>query len=113
MDSAAIQSIVKAVTPELWFILVQSMATVGLGLAFYKMLNQLVSYMFVRFDIELGKNVGVVIDGRRGYIAHLSLRHLIVKFDDDEKDELHSGNDVLIPITQVTSRVWEIIRRKD
>lgn len=118
VDAEAIQQIVTAVAPELWYLLVQGLATVAIGLALYKLLNAIVSYYFVRFDKELGKNVGVIINDRRGYIAHISLRHLIVKFDDTIKpcgdnEDVHSGNELLIPITQVASRVWEIIRRKD
>lgn len=107
----AVQQLVAAVAPELWVILLQSLATVAVCLALYKVLNQIVAYYFVRFDKELGKNVGVVIDGRRGFIANITIRHIIVKFDDC--DDVHSGNEVLIPITQVASRVWEIIRRKE
>lgn len=111
----AVQQLVAAVAPEIWVILLQSLATVAVCLALYKVLNQIVAYYFVRFDKELGKNVGIVIEGRTGYIAHITIRHIIIKFDEGEGRgiDVHAGNDVLIPITQVASRVWEIIRRKD
>lgn len=112
-NQEVVQQIFQSVAPELWYLLIQSMATVAIGLALYKVLNAVVAYFFVRFDKELGKNVGIVINGRKGYIAHISMRHLIVKFDDDPECELHSGNELLIPITQVLSKEWEIIRRKD
>jgi hypothetical protein len=113
-EQQVIHDIVRSVTPELWYFLIQSMATVAIGLAVYKGLNALVAYCFVRFDKELGKNVGVIVNGHKGYIAHINLRHLIVKFDEnDSNNGLHSGNDLLIPITQVASREWEIIRRRD
>jgi hypothetical protein len=116
----AVQQLVTAVAPELWWILVQSLATVAIMLSIYKVLNSIVSYFFVRFDKELGKNVGVVIEGRKGYIAHISMRHLIIKYDEiphspecGEAPDVHSGNELLIPINSVLSRSWEIIRRKD
>lgn len=113
-EQQVIQEIVRTVTPELWWLLVQTMVTIALGLAVYKGLNALVSYFFVRFDRELGKNVGVVIDGHKGYIHDITLRHMIVKYDvTDDNNGLHSGNELLIPITQVLNRSWEIIRRKD
>ncbi len=110
VDQEIVQQIFSSVAPELWWLLLQSCATVAVCMALYKLLNSIVSYFYVRWDKELGKNVGVVIDSRRGYIAHITFRHIIVKFDDND-DDIHSDNDLLIPITQVASRTWEIIRR--
>ncbi len=111
VDQEIVQQIFSSVAPELWWLLLQSCATVVVCIALYKLLNSIVSYFYVRWDKELGKRVGVVIDGRRGYIAHITFRHIIVKFDeDDDNNGLHSGNDILIPITQAGSRTWEIIR---
>ena len=112
MQQEVVQQIVQSVAPELWYLLIQSMATVAIGMVIYKTIQALVAYLFLRFDKELGKNVGVVVDGKKGYIVHISIRHLIIKFDENNGD-IHSGNELLIPITQVGSRAWEIIRRKD
>lgn len=99
-----IQQMVATIAPELWWLFVQMIATAIISLALYKLINQMVNYFFIRFDKEISKNVGVVIDKREAYIAHISFRHLIVRFDDN-------GNEMIIPLAKVMSERWEIIRR--
>ena len=82
----------------------QMIVTGIIALALYKVMNQAVNYFFIRFDKEISKNVGVVVDKREAYIAHISFRHLIVRFDDN-------GNEMIIPLSKVLSDKWEIIRR--
>lgn len=73
-------------------------------LALYKVMNQFVNYFFIRFDKEISKNVGVIIDGREAYIIDISLRHVIVRFDDN-------SNEMIIPLSKVLNNSWEIIRK--
>jgi len=104
MDKEVIQQMVASVAPELWWLFIQMVVTGIIMLALYKVMNQFVNYFFIRFDKEISKNVGVVIDGRDAYIAHISIRHLIVRFEDNE-------NEMIIPLSKVLSDSWEIIRR--
>ena len=104
---AIVQQVIQSVAPELWWLLIQAIGTAIACLALYKIVNQITSYFFVRFDKELGKNVEVIINGRKGYITHISIRHLIIRFK--EQGECHS--EMIIPITKVLSKEWEIVRK--
>ena len=95
---------VVALTPELWWLFVQMIATSIIALVLYKLVNQTVNYFFIRFDKEISKNVGVVIDGREAYVAHIGFRNLTVEFDDN-------GNEMIIPLSKVLTEKWEIIRK--
>ena len=101
-EKQAVQEIVTAITPELWYMFFQMVLAAILTLALVQMLKSLVAYLFVRFDRELGKNVKVVMDGEEGYVAHINLQHLIVR--------MKSGNEKLVPITKVRTMVWEVVR---
>jgi hypothetical protein len=105
MNEQLIQQMVASIAPELWWLFVQMVVTGIFMLALYKVMNQFVNYFFIRFDKEISKNVGVIVDGREAYIAHISLRHVIVRFEDND-------NEMIIPLSKVLSDKWEIIRRK-
>jgi len=105
MEQQIIKDLVQSVAPELWWLFLQMMVTATIGLGLYKAMNQLVNYFFVRFDRELSKNVGVVIDGRKGYIAHISIRNLIIRYDDNH-------NELIVPLSNVLNSHWEIIKER-
>jgi hypothetical protein len=112
-EKQMIQEVLNVVTPELWWLVYQLIATAAVTMALYKGVNQLVAYIFVRLDKEIGKHVDIIYDGMKARIVSLNIKHLIVKFDNIEENGSHAGNEKLIPIISVLSRDWEIIRRKD
>lgn len=54
----------------------------------------------VRFDREISKNVNVIYEGEVCRIAHINMRHLILR--------KKGGTELLIPITKVGQMVWEV-----
>jgi hypothetical protein len=105
MEQQIVNEMVTAITPELWLLFLQMLATIVICLGLYQGLRNVVAYFFIRFDRELGKSVRVKIDGREGYIAHITMRHLIIKFDDE--------NELLVPVTKVGQMTWHVIRPKN
>jgi len=79
-EQQVIQEIMKVVTPELWWLVYRLIATAALTMALYKGVNQLVAYVFVRLDKEIGKHVDIVYDGMKARIVALNIKHLIVNF---------------------------------
>jgi hypothetical protein len=94
--------IMSSVSPHLWYLFMQMLITVAIGFALMGAIKNVVAYFFVRFDKELSKNVRVVYGGQEGFIAHISMKHLIVRTED--------GNENLIPIQKVNSMTWTIQR---
>jgi len=97
-----IQEMVTAITPELWALFLQAVATVIITLIVYQLLKNVASYVVLRFDKEFGKNVKVVYNGQTAMVVDVNVRRLTLK--------LENGNDILIPITKVSQISWEIIR---
>ena len=97
-----IQQMVTAITPELWALFLQAVATVIITLIIYQLLKNVASYVVLRFDKEFGKNVKVVYNGQTAMVVDVNVRRLTLK--------LENGNDILIPITKVSQISWEIIR---
>ena len=102
MEQQVIKNMVTAITPELWVLFFQMILTVLATLVVYQGLKNLAAYVALRLDKELGKNVRIKYDGLTAQVLDINWRHLILK--------LENGNDVLIPITKVNQRDWEIIR---
>lgn len=95
-----INELVTAVTPEVWWLFLQMLATICITLLVYQLLRNVTAYVMVRFDREISKNVNVVYEGDVCRIAHINMRHLILR---------KKGNtELLIPITKVHQMVWEI-----
>ncbi len=97
-----VYDIIATITPELWWLFVQCLATVLATMLVYAILKNVVAYLFVRFDREISKNVKVKFDGEEAMICYINMRHLVV--------HKKSGTEVLIPITQVHKRNWEIMK---
>lgn len=97
-----INEMVTAVTPELWILFLQMLGTVCLTLLIYQILRQVVSYLMMRFDKEISKNVKVRNGNYEGYITNLTIQHLTLTLD--------NNNQVMIPIIQARSMIWEIIK---
>jgi hypothetical protein len=55
----------------------------------------------VRFDREISKNVNVVYNGEICRIAHINIRHMILR-------KKGGNSEFLIPITKVSQMVWEV-----
>lgn len=102
MEQQIIQDMVTAITPELWYLFLQAVATVILTLIVYQLLKNVAAYITLRFDKEFGKNIKVVYDGHDAIVTDVNIRRLTLKLD--------NGNDVLIPITKVSQIAWEIVR---
>ena len=102
-EKQAVQQIVSAITPELWYLFFQMILTAILSLALIQVLRSIVSYCFVRFDKELSKNVKVIFDGKEGYITDVNLQNLTIT--------MVNGNEIFVPITKVRSMIWEIPKR--
>lgn len=102
MEQQIIKDMVSAITPELWFVFIQMIVTALLALVFYQGLKNIAAYIGLRFDKEFGKNVKVVYNGEPVLVKDINWKHLILKRE--------NGNDVLIPITKVNQRDWEIVR---
>ena len=102
-EKQAVQQIVSAITPELWYLFFQMILTAIFSLALIQVLRSLVAYFFVRFDKELSRNVKIIYDGREGYITDINLQNLTIT--------MINGNEVFIPITKVRQMIWEIPKR--
>jgi len=102
-EKQAVQEIVTAITPELWYLFFQMVLTAIMSLALIQVLRSLVAYFFVRMDKELSRNVKVVYDGREGYITDINVQNLTIT--------MVNGNEVFIPITKVRQMIWEIPKR--
>ena len=61
------------------------------------------SYFLFRSNKDLGKNVKVLINGKEGYIVHITWRFIYVKISE-------SGNEMIIPITKWSDQKWEIFK---
>lgn len=103
LEQQVIQEIVTSITPELWWLFIQMFVTVLVTLVLYNILKNVAAYISLRIDREMGKNVKVIYDGEVVLIAHITWKHMIVKKE--------NGNDVLIPITKIFQRDWEIVRK--
>lgn len=95
--------IVTSITPELWYLFFKMLVTVCITLLVYQLLKNISAYVMCRFDREISKNVKVLIDGEECLIAHINMRHLIIK-----KKGGHS--ELLIPITKVGQMNWEVVK---
>ena len=104
MNQELVQQMVQSIAPELWVLFLQMAATVIICLGIYKALQNIVAYIFLRLDKELGKSIKVKYDGQEGYISQITVRHLIIKLDDE--------NEILVPITKVNQMTWHVIRPK-
>jgi len=102
IEQKVIQEIVTSVAPELWYLFFQMLITVLITLVLYNIVKNVAAYISLRLDKELGKNVKVIHDGEVALISHITWKHMIVKKE--------NGNDVLIPITKIFQRDWEIVR---
>ena len=105
-EKQAVQQIVSAITPELWYLFFQMIITAILSLALIQVLRSLVSYFFVRMDKELSRNVKVIYppsSDKEGYITDINVQNLTIT--------MVNGNEVYIPITKVRQMVWEIPKR--
>ncbi len=100
VEQQVINELVTSITPELWYLFLQMLATVCVTLLVYQLLKNITAYIMVRFDREISKNVNVIHDGETCRIAHINVRHLILR--------KKGGTELLIPITRVNQMVWEI-----
>lgn len=105
-EQQIINDLVTSITPELWWLFLQMLATICVTLLVYQIMRNLTAYVLVRFDREISKNVNVVFEGEVCRIAHINIRHLILR-----KKGGHS--ELLIPITKVGQMVWEIQKNGD
>lgn len=101
-EQQIINDMVTAVTPELWILFLQMLATICLTLLIYQVGRQFVAYLMMRFDKEISKNVKVRNGNYEGYITNITIQHLTLTLD--------NGNQVMIPIIQARSMIWEIIK---
>lgn len=106
VEQQIINDMVTAVTPELWWLFIKMLATVCITLLVYQLLRNITSYVMVRFDREISKNVRVIYDGEECRIAHINIRHLILR-----RKGGHS--ELLIPITKVSQMIWEVEKNGD
>lgn len=102
MEQQIIKEMVTAITPELWILFLQAMATVVSTLLVYQLLRNVAAYIIFRFDKEFGKNLKVMYKGQCALVTDVNLRRITLR--------LENGNDVLIPITKVGQMEWEIVR---
>ena len=101
MEQQVVRELVTSITPELWWLFLQMLATVCITLLVYQVLRNITAYVMVRFDREISKNVNVIHDGEDCRIAHITMRHLILR-------KCKGKSELLIPITKVGQMVWEI-----
>ncbi len=104
MEQQVIQEIITSITPELWILFLQMFFTVLVTLVLYNVLKNVAAYIGLRLDKEMGKNVKVIYDGEVALIAYITWKHMIIKKS--------NGNDVLIPITKISQRDWEVVRHE-
>lgn len=105
MEQQVINDIITSVAPELWILFLQMFFTVLATLLLYNILKNVAAYISLRIDKEMGKNVKVVYANEVVLISCITWKHMIVKKE--------NGNDVLIPITKISQRDWEIVRKDD
>lgn len=96
-----INEFILAITPELWWLFLQMLATVCVTLLVYQLLRNITAYVMVRFDREISKNVNVIYDGDVCRIAYINIRHLILR-------KKGGKSELLIPITKVGQMIWEV-----
>ena len=97
-----VSEMVTAITPDLSWLFIRCLATVLIVMVFYSIIRNAAAHVMVRIDKELSKNVRVVYEGEKGYIAHIGYRHMVIR--------LKGGNEVLVPIQRVGSMTWIIER---
>ena len=101
-EQQIISDMVTAVTPELWILFLQMLATICLTLLIYQLGRQFVAYLMIRTDKEISKNVKVRTGNYEGYITNITIQHVTLTLD--------NGNQVMIPILQARATIWEIIK---
>jgi len=101
VEQQVINDMVTVITPELWWLFLQMLATICITLLVYQLLRNVTAYVLVRFDREISKNVNVMYEGELCRIAHINMRHLILR-------KKGGKSELLIPITKVGQMVWEI-----
>ena len=101
-----INEFILAITPELWWLFLQMLATVCVTLLVYQLLRNITAYVMVRFDREISKNVNVIYDGDVCRIAYINIRHLILR-------KKGGKSELLIPITKVGQMIWEVQKNGD
>lgn len=106
VEQKIINDVVTSITPELWYLFLQMLVTVCITLLIYQVLRNIAAYVFVRFDREISKNVNVLYEGEECRIAHINVRHLILR-------KKGGDSELLIPITKVGQMIWEIKKNGD
>jgi hypothetical protein len=86
-----------------WALLLKLGVVAVLGLYLKRHFDNLASYMMFRSNKDLGKNVKVILNGREGFITHVSWRFIYVSFND-------KGTELIIPITKWTNQKWEVCK---
>lgn len=105
-EKQVISDLVNSITPELWYLFLQMLATICLTLLVYQLLRNITAYVMVRFDREISKNVNVIYDGDVCRIAYINIRHLILR-------KKGGKSELLIPITKVGQMIWEVQKNGD
>ena len=86
-----------------WSVILQGFIIGIIAMIVKKYYDNISSYFMFRANKDLSKNVKVIVDGRPGYIVHVTWRFLYVKLTD-------TNNELIIPITRWTTYNWEVVR---
>ena len=86
-----------------WALLLQLAVVMILALYLKRYFDNIASYMMFRSNKDLGKNVRVRLNGRDGFISHVSWRFIYVLMHD-------TGTELIIPITRWTYQTWEVCK---
>jgi len=86
-----------------WTILLQLSLVAIVALVLKRYYDNFASYFMFRANKDLGKNVKVIVNGYKGYIAYYTWRFIYVKLED-------STNELIIPITRWQIYTWIICR---
>ncbi len=77
MDKQILE-ILKAVEPDLWWYLFQTIVAAGLGMLIYNFIQSIVQYILFRIDKQLNLGVIVMVRGEVGEIIDFNRRWIYI-----------------------------------
>ena len=102
-STKAIQEIVTAVKPEMWWTLLQFSGIAIVVLIAKKIYDMVAAYMMFRSNKDISKNVRIVLNGREAIVTHFTWRFIFIRFKDN-------GNEMIVPMSRWYVYQWEIIK---
>ena len=97
------KSLDQAIEAQLIWILIKSSVIAIATMIFYNFYKAIATYVSFRSNHDLGKNVKLMINGRKGFITHYTLRFIHIKLQD-------THNELIIPMKKWEDHDWIIIK---